>query len=171
MITINKLSFSYVIGDLLLIIISLFLGKYWLINTQAAFICSMLITFASFFSYKIMIEKRVDAGDIGEDRDFYDELEDPYRLYGDKDNHKEKNITCKPKTKKVSSFKQMVKGLVSGISGALSVYRLLSYTILFLAILYMVRQGVFSAIPFFIGLSIVPFISLLFGLFGNQSRA
>ncbi|MDX1809917.1 MAG: hypothetical protein R3331_10290 [Sulfurospirillaceae bacterium] len=163
MMTINKLSLLYLIGDIILIVTSLFIGKFWLINTQAAFICSMLVTFSSYFSYKIMIEKRIDSNDIGNNKDSYDALEDPYNLFNDDDNE-ENVIEREQKPKKEGKFKNIIKGLVTGISGALSIYRLLAYLILFVVILSLIRNSLFDAVAFFVGLSVVPLVSLLSGL-------
>ncbi|WP_331773941.1 hypothetical protein [Sulfurospirillum sp. 1612] len=161
MMTIRKLSFLYVIVDVILIAVSLFAGGWWLINTQLAFIGSMLITFASFFSYKIMIEKKIDAKDYGEDNDAYDKLEDPYNLF--EEDEQKMPIQEAQDAKKPTKLRTMISGLVSGISGALSLYRALAYGVLFIMILFLIRHDIFAAVPFFIGLSVVPVVSLLSG--------
>lgn len=159
--TINKLSSLYIGADIILIMVSIFVGKFWLANTQAAFICSMLVTFASYLSYKIMIDKRIENQNFGDKKDFYDELEDPYNVFDDES--KDDIINTPKQAKKEGKLKNIVKGLVVGLSGALSIYRLLSYLFLFLVILFLIRHGIFNAVAFFIGLSVVPIISLLSG--------
>ena len=57
------------------------MGDLLLINTQVAFVCSMIIIFASFFSYKDMIEKRLENGEIPEERDELDKIDDKYGLF------------------------------------------------------------------------------------------
>ncbi len=160
--SIKKLSFVYLIADFLLIALSIYFGGLWLLNTQVAFVLSMIITFASFFSYKVMIEKRIEEGDKREYRDFYDELDDAYNLYEDENDPKTKveEIT-KTKVEKKSGFYRMFANLASSISGALSLYRLLSYILLIVVILYMIRHEVFSPIAFFVGISVVPIASLV----------
>ena len=159
MMTISRLSFFYVIGDVVLIAASVFAGGWWLINTQLAFVCSMLITFASFFSYKIMVEKKIDSKDYGSQEDTYNNLEDPYKVF--EEDEEKVPIKETPRPKKITKLRSMVYGLVSTISGAFSLYRVLAYGILFLAILYLIRHDIFAAIPFFIGLSVVPLVSLV----------
>ncbi len=159
--SIRKLSFVYLIADFLLIAVSIYLGGLWLLNTQVAFILSMIITFASFFSYKVMIEKRIEEGDKREYRDFYDELDDAYNLYEDEIDSKNRAEEITKKVEKKSSFYRMFANLASSISGALSLYRLLSYLLLVVVILYMIRHEVFSPIAFFVGISVVPIASLI----------
>ncbi len=159
--SIRKLSFVYLIADFLLIAVSIYLGGLWLLNTQVAFILSMIITFASFFSYKVMIEKRIEEGDKREYRDFYDELDDAYNLYEDEIDLKNRAEEITKKVEKKSSFYRMFANLASSISGALSLYRLLSYLLLVVVILYMIRHEVFSPIAFFVGISVVPIASLI----------
>ena len=66
--TISKnLYFAYILVDLIVIVASFFLGDLWLLNTQVASASSMLITMASFLSYKRMIKARVSSGDMGDD--------------------------------------------------------------------------------------------------------
>ena len=159
--TIRRLSLFYVIGDVVLIAVSVSVGGWWLMNTQLAFICSMLITFASFFSYKIMIEKKIDSKDYGDHKEAYDDLEDPYKVFEEDEEDAPVQETSHPK--KTTKLRNMVYGLMSGIGGALSLYRILAYSVLFLAILYLIRHDIFAAIPFFIGLSVVPVVSLVSG--------
>jgi hypothetical protein len=150
----NKISFSFLITDILLITISLLIGKMWLINTQAAFICSMLIIFSSFSSYKKSINKKIKNGDNGRYKDEYDELEDPYNLFDEEINDDN------TKKKKTGVVNYTIKGFASGIGGALNIYRLFSYVFLIIVFLYLNKHNLFNPIPFFIGLSVVPFASL-----------
>jgi len=157
----NKISFSFLIMDILLIIVSLLVGKMWLINTQMAFICSMLITFASYYSYKKSINKKIKNANCGRYKDEYDELEDPYNLFDEETNDTKK--------KKTGVINYTVKGFASGIGGALNIYRLSSYVFLIIVFLYLKRHNLFNPIPFFMGLSIVPFASLVFSLKSKQN--
>lgn len=61
--------FFYLVGDLVLIGLSLFKESLWLINTQVAFIGSLLIVFASYFGYKGFIEGQIPFAEIEEDTD------------------------------------------------------------------------------------------------------
>ena len=149
--TISKnLYFAYILVDLMLIIASFFLGDLWLLNTQVAFMCSMLITMASFLSYKSMVKARVASGDVGDDRDLLDDIEDPHKLYEEEEKEPQK-----------IGIKQGAKNLLSSYKGALSPYRIATYGILCLAVLFLIRHGYFDGIAFLVGLGVVPISSLV----------
>ncbi len=147
----SKLPYLYLAGDAVTILVSLFLGGYWLLNTQVAFVCSMLITMASFYAYKRSIDKRVLSSSGEEYRDETDELEDPYSLF-DEDEQESKK-----KSKGV--FKYTIKGFASGIGGAINPMRILAYALLIFAFIYLNNHKIFNPFAFFIGLSIVPIMS------------
>ncbi len=158
----NNISFSFLIIDALVIIFSIFMGKLWLLNTQVAFVCSALITLASFYSYKKSINKRIDMGDNGVYKDNYDDLEDPYNLFDDEDEQKQDK-------KRDGAVTYAIKGFASGIGGALNIYRLVAYGILIVAFLYLSRHNLFNPIAFFLGLSVVP-IASMFSTLNEKSK-
>ncbi|MFK5880937.1 MAG: hypothetical protein QM482_01880 [Sulfurospirillum sp.] len=160
----SKFSYFYLIGDFFIIILALLMGKYWLLNTQVAFICSMFITFASFYAYKKSIQKGIKNSNGEEFRDSFDELEDPYNLF---DNEDEK--PNQPK-KNRGVFKYTVKGFASGIAGAVNPLRILAYIVLIVSFLYLNRQGLFNGFAFFTGLSIVPIMSMLSSIINLKSK-
>jgi len=153
-----RLSFVYIFADVVLIIFSFFMGGLWLINTQVAFICSMLIVFASFLSYKGMIEKRLESGDLGDDRDLLDQIDDKYELFDDEKeiaqdlSAEEFKELYKEERAKLGGAKRSFFNLVKSWSGALSIFRLLSYGILFVAILFLIRKELFEPIAFLVGI-------------------
>ena len=160
----SKISYLYLTGDLVVIVISFFMGGFWLLNTQVAFICSMLITFAAFYAYKKSIKKRVKNSDGEEFKDPYDELEDPYNLFEDE------NVDNKKEQKKNSGvFKYTIKGFASGIGGALNPIRILAYGILIFSFLYLNKHGLFNAFAFFAGLSVVPIMSMFSSVISLKS--
>ncbi len=141
-------------GDVLVILLSLVQGGDWLLNTQIAFACSLLITMASFRSYHTFVQRRVDAGLIPNDKfDKYyeDDKED------DEDDEKE---SVAPRVSKIG-FKQSFQNLALSYKSALSLYRILSYGVLFLAVLFLIRHDNLDAMAFFVGLSVVPLSSFL----------
>jgi hypothetical protein len=162
----NRISFSFLIVDFVLIVLSAFMGKFWLLNTQVAFICSTLITLASFYSYKRSINKRIDMGDNGIYKDSYDELEDPYNLFEEEADKKEKQAK-----KKGGAVTYVIKGFASGIGGALNIYRIVAYGILIVSFLYLNRHNLFNPIPFFLGLSVVPIASLMSNLSSKSKQS
>lgn len=159
----SKISYIYLFGDIVVIVVSLLFGGYWLLNTQVAFVCSMLITFASFYGYKKSIQKGVKNSNGEEFKEPLDELLDPYNLYDDD------NETDKQNSKKNSGvFKYTIKGFASGIGGAINPMRLFSYAILIASFMYLNRYGLFKPFAFFTGLSIVPIASMFSAVVTNS---
>ncbi len=159
----SRFSYLYLLGDFLIVVLSLFMGGFWLLNTQVAFISSMLVTFASFYAYKKSIQKGVKNSSGEEFRDSFDELEDPYNLYDDEENQSQ--------TKKSKGvFRYTIKGFASGIGGAINPLRILAYSVLIFSFLYLNRHGVFNAFAFFAGLSIVPVMSMFGSVFSLKSK-
>jgi len=155
--TTSRLLRFYLLGDIFVILLSLLQGGDWLLNTQMAFICSLLITLASFRSYHTFVERRVDAGLIPNDKfdKYYDD---------DKEDDDEANENEAPRVAKVG-FKQSFQNLALSYKSALSLYRIVSYGVLFLAVLFLIRHDNLDAIAFFVGLSVVPLSSFLSVLF------
>ena len=171
----NKISFIYIGASIFLIILSLFMGGLWLINTQVAFICSMIIIFASFLSYKGMIERKLENGEIPEERDELDKIDDKFALFDAKENLEEKELSkeefvklYKEEKKKNAGFKQSFLNLFKSGGGIFNPFRLGAYVLLCLAMLFLIRQELFSALPFLVGIGAVPISSLFLGLVVKQ---
>lgn len=143
-----------ILGDVVAICIALLQGGEWLLNTQVAFFCSLLITLASFRSYHRFVRSRVDAGMIPEDA--YDKF---YR----NDEDEEDDAQEEQKSLKAAKigFKESFKNLSLSYKSALSLYRIVSYVILFLAVLFLIRHDKLDAVAFFVGLSVVPLSSFM----------
>jgi len=155
--TTSRLFRFYLLGDVLVIVLSLVQGGDWLLNTQLAFVCSLLITFASFRSYHTFVQRRVDAGLIPDDK-FDKYYED------DKEDEDDEKESATPRVAKIG-FKQSFQNLALSYKSALSLYRIVSYGVLFLAVLFLIRHDTLDAIAFFVGLSVVPLSSFLSVLF------
>jgi len=156
MTTTSRLVRFYLFGDVLVILLSLFQGGDWLLNTQMAFACSLLITLASFRSYHTFVTRRVDAGLIPDDK--FD------KFYKDDKEDDDEQESVAPSVAKVG-FKQSFQNLALSYKSALSLYRILSYGVLFLAVLFLIRHDTLDAVAFFVGLSVVPLSSFLSVLF------
>lgn len=156
MTTTSRLVRFYLFGDVLVILLSLFQGSDWLLNTQMAFACSLLITLASFRSYHTFVTRRVDAGLIPDDK--FD------KFYEDDKEDDDEHESVAPSVAKVG-FKQSFQNLALSYKSALSLYRILSYGVLFLAVLFLIRHDTLDAVAFFVGLSVVPLSSFLSVLF------
>lgn len=116
-----------------------------------------------------MIHRRVNAGDKGDDRDLLDDIEDPHRLYTE-DNVEEIHIVEEEVIKKIG-FVQSMKNLAKSYQGVLSPYRLASYGLLCLAVLFLIRHTYFEPLAFLLGLGITPISSLAgFWFINNKNK-
>jgi len=153
--------------DMILIMIALFQGGNWLINSQLAFASSLFVTLASYYSYKRVIEKRI-ALDIEkyDARDDYDKIDDPFDLYSPEvvDEDKDLKEVIKEERAKVTSLKATATNLSKTIGGAFSPFRLGSYLFLFLAFLYLVNNQLFYIWAYVSGLFVVPLSALVIAI-------
>ncbi len=168
MMVVMKSSMVKIINTLLILDIGIVIFIYlsgdivWFINAQIGFISSSLVVLATFISYKSMVEKRVEAGDISDlDRDTVDKIEDPYHLYDenhgdsiDKTIENEKDIQ---KKRKLS-----VKEALKNSRASLSIHRLLAYAILVIGFLYLTRTSQLDIIPYIFAISLPPIVILYF---------
>lgn len=159
MINIKRIILIFSAVDLALIIFALSRSENWLISSQSAFFASMLVTLASYFGYKKMIKKRIDAGDIPEEeRELLETIEDPHDLYGEEKDFKE---VIKEERAKIGGFKTSAQNLAKSASGALSIFRLVAYGVLFLSFLYLNRHGLLNVTAYLVGLAIVPLTAMI----------
>ena len=171
----NKIGLVYLLADIFLIVISLFMGGLWLINTQVAFISSMLVIFASFFSYKGMVKKRLEDGDIPKERELLDKIDDKFELFEDEKQIKADEISkkefvklYKEERKKRGGFKMTLANLFKSKRGIFNPIRLLAYAFLVIAMLVLIRQELFLAIPFMVGITAIPLASLILSIMGKS---
>lgn len=163
-----KFAKVFIFLDLCIFIYALvFQNKLWLLNTQIAFISSLLITIASFISYKKNIQNRLSNFDYskiskGEDRDKIDEIDDPYDLYTEYEEIPENELTAEKIKEIINDEKSKVKrnsikNTIFSASGFLSIYRIFGYIILIFGFFVLNNNKIFMPIAFIIGLGIVPF--------------
>ncbi|MFW2453116.1 hypothetical protein ACN2C0_00900 [Aliarcobacter butzleri] len=163
-----KFAKVFIFLDLCIFIYALvFQNKLWLLNTQIAFISSLLITVASFISYKKNIQNRLSNFDYskiskGEDRDKIDEIDDPYDLYTEYEEIPENELTAEKIKEIIDGEKSKVKrnsikNTIFSASGFLSIYRIFGYIILIFGFFVLNNNKIFMPIAFIIGLGIVPF--------------
>jgi len=164
--------FVYLGADILLIVISIIMGGLWLINTQVAFICSMIIVFASFLSYKGMIEKRLETGQIPDEVDELDKIDDKFGLFDERKNLEQEELSkeefvklYKEEKKKTTGFKRSLLNLFKSGRGVFNPFRLLAYIFLCISMLFLIKHNLFSIFPFLVGISMVPVSSMVLGVF------
>ena len=163
--------FVYLGADILLIVLSIIMGGLWLINTQVAFICSMIVVFASFLSYKGMIEKRLETGAIPDEVDELDKIDDKFGLFEEKKDLEKEELSkeefvklYKEEKKKSSGLKRSISNLFKSGRGVFNPFRLVAYAFLCIAMLFLIRQNLFSIFPFLVGIAAVPISSIVLGV-------
>ena len=167
-----KFAKVFILLDFCIIFYSLFFqNKFWLLNTQVAFISSLFIIIASFLSYRKNIQNRLSNLDLsqineGIDRDKIDEIDDPYDLYTQYKEIPEDELTTEKIKEIINDEKSKVKrnsfkNTIFSASGFLSIYRILGYGILIFGFFALNNNKVFLPIAFIIGLGIVP-LGILF---------
>ncbi|MCH9814394.1 MAG: hypothetical protein K0U47_10700 [Epsilonproteobacteria bacterium] len=165
------ISIKYIIGlflfvDMTLLLFAFNQGEHWVVSSQSAFFASLLVTLASYLGYKNMVTKKLEAGDIPkEDREFIDEIEDKHDLYGEEKDLKE---VIKEERAKIVGVKKSTHNLVKSASGALSLFRLAAYGVLFLSFLYLNRHGMLNVTAYLVGLAIVPLTATIAIVFKRE---
>ena len=156
-----------IIDTTLISILFFYKGNIWVLNSQVAFIASLLITVASFLSYKKNILKRAKNYKIDDElgRDELDKIDDKYELFEDKEENENKDIKdiIKEEKKKQMSIKNALFNLKISFSSFLSPLKLFGYVFLILSFFYLNRHGMLAIPAFLSGFFIVPLSSLLFG--------
>lgn len=150
--TTSKILALYLVGDLAVVALSLFQGGTWLLNTQVAFACSLLITLASFFSYAGVVKRNVAMENIPVDA---------YEKYYEEEDEESEGVHETPPHKAKVELKERVKHLSLSYKSALSLYRIGAYGLLCIMMLYLIRHDSLNAIAFFVGLSVVPILSFV----------
>lgn len=172
----------FIIIDLCLIIYSItFQNTTWLLNTQVAFFGSLFVTVASFLSYKRNISNRLSNLDttneqvLVDDRDKVDEIDDPFDLYSeDIEPIPEEELTPEKineiiKEEKSKVKKNSFKNTIFSAGGFVSIYRILGYGFLIFGFFALNNNKLFLAVPFLIGISIVPIGTLISKLAFNKA--
>ncbi len=171
---IKKFAKVFLIVDFGVIVFCVLSANYiWLLNTQVAFISSVIITIGSYLGYKKNIENRVqnstDPALISEDRDKIDEIDDPFDLYSEIKQTQEKELTVEEikqilKEEKAKVKRNSFKNTLFSASGFASIYRLVGYASLILGFFILKNNGLFDAYSYLAGLFVVT-LSVLTSLF------
>ncbi len=163
---IKKFAKIFLIIDFGLIIFCVLSNNYiWLINTQVAFISSMIISIATFLSYKRNVAKRVQNIDydakLSDDRDKIDEIDDPFDLYSENEINNQTEFTSEEiktiiKDEKSKIKQNSLKNTFLSAPSFVSVYRIIAYGILVFGFFALNNNGLFQTIPYLVGLFVVP---------------
>lgn len=134
-ITVNK-SIKIVLLVEILILSTKLISFEFFINLQIASISSFLIIFGSAYAHRKMILSDIQNQNIGYQRDFLDEVEDPHELYDDIDINdapaEELNLKeiVKEEKKKIKTLS--MKSMKKGVKASVSLFRLAPYVFLIL---------------------------------------
>lgn len=163
---IKKFTKLFFIIDFGVVIFCILSNNYvWLINTQVAFISSLFISIATFISYKRNVSKRLDNIDydanLSNDRDKIDEIDDPYDLYDEKEINQQTEFSANEikdiiKEEKSKIKQNSLKNTMYSASSFTSIYRVVGYVILIFGFFSLSNNGVFHAMSYLVGLTIVP---------------
>lgn len=158
----------FFIVNLCLIVYSLAAhNTIWLLNTQVAFVGSLFVTIASFLSYRKNVNNRLSnyktpANALNsQDRDKVDEIDDPFDLYTEYEEIPEEELTSEKikeiiKDEKSKVKKNSFKNTIFSAGGFVSIYRVLGYGSLVFGFFALNNNKLFLAVPFLVGLSVVP---------------
>ena len=149
--------------DLLLIFL-FFNDPKVLLNTQIAFISSLLVVLGSYYGYSRLVKKSAPL----EDRDYIDRLEDRFDLEGDEvSDAKELFEQEKQRIKQSGNF----KAFKQTYRGFFSPFRLVGYLFMVVAVLVLIRKGWFDTFGFLVGLAIVPASALVVALLPEDNHS
>ena len=131
-----KQSIKIILGVEILILLTKLISFGFFINLQVAFLSSLLVILGSAYAHRKMVISDIENENIGYQRDFLDEVEDPHELYDDEPINEApaeelnlKEIVQEEKKKiKTLSAKSMKKGVKAGVS----MFRLAPYIFLIL---------------------------------------
>ncbi len=161
---IKTLLYWMVVADLFLAAFSMYRGVDWLISSQVAFFSSLLVTFASFQAYRLLIQKRIENGDIPEEeRDELDMIEDRHELWEEEGTHasaEELKAVINEERAKRGGFKKGVQNAARTVRAVVSPLRVAAYIFLILGFLYLNKNGYLVIWAYILGLTVVPLVSL-----------
>ena len=131
-----KQSIKIILGVEILILLSKLISFTFFVNLQVAFLSSLFVILGSAYAHRKMVINDIENENIGYERDFLDEVEDPHELYDDMEINdapaEELNLKeiVKEEKKKIKtlSAKSMKKGVRAGVS----MFRLAPYIFLIL---------------------------------------
>ena len=161
--------------DLLLIAGSiLFFNTQVLYNTQIGFFSSTLVMIGSMFSYRRMVNKRVEHNIITVDdsKDVIDKMEDPHDLYSEDivdDPDVDLKEAVKEEKQRMKANKRSLFQTLKDTKGALSLYRMSAYILLVLGFLYLNRQGILHIPSYLISLTL-PILAIVWVLVTNKEN-
>lgn len=129
-------SIKFIAISEILILATYFISLEFFINLQIAFLSSFFIILGSMYTYRKMINTKLESNEFEDKRDLLDTIEDPYELYDDTPLNEtpveelDLKAIVKEEKKKIKTLS--IKNMKYGAKGSFSLFRLLPYLFLVL---------------------------------------
>jgi hypothetical protein len=149
--------------DLILVFL-LFGDPKTLLNSQIAFISSLFVVLGSYWGYAGLVRR----GELGFGyRDAIERIEDPHG-FDDEVAAQDAKALFEEEKRRVKKSGNL-KAFLSTYRGFFSPFRLIGYLFLVVAVLVLVRKGLFDPVGFLVGLAVVPAAALVTALLPERS--
>jgi hypothetical protein len=125
-----------------------------MVSFLVAMLSSMLIVAGSLYSYRNMIQSRVENSEIDDFKDAIDEMDDPYDLYEEEREQEIADIKQVIKEEKARQKSNIIKNTTQNASAMVSLYRLLPYAFLILGFIALKNSHALSILPYLVGLAV-----------------
>jgi hypothetical protein len=119
-----------------------------------AMLSSMLIVTGSLYSYRNMIQSRVENSEIDDFKDVIDEMDDPYDLYEEERESEITDIKQMIKEEKARQKSNIIENTTKNASAMVSLYRLLPYAFLILGFIGLENSRTLEILPYLVGLAV-----------------
>ena len=149
-----KKTISIILFVELLIISTNIISYKFFINAQVAFLSSLFILLGSMYSYKRLVEKRVENGLYSEDRDELDKIDDPYDLYDEKEELQTEDIKTVIKEERKKLKGGNLKNTKIAASATMSFFRLVPYLFLVFGFIGLQNNKNLEILPYLLFLSV-----------------
>ena len=149
-----KKTISIILFVELLIISTNIISYKFFINAQVAFLSSLFILLGSMYSYKRLVEKRVENGLYSEDRDELDKIDDPYDLYDEKEELQTEDIKAVIKEERKKLKGGNLKNTKIAASATMSFFRLVPYLFLVFGFIGLQNNKNLEILPYLLFLSV-----------------
>jgi len=149
--------------------------RNWLYTTQIGFFTSALVIAASMVSYRRMIEKRLEQGDVLP-QDELDKIDDSHDLYSEALEQESGEVSREEFAKVVNEEKAKQKARRRSVSevikdsrASLSIYRIGAYALLVLGFFYLNRHNYLHIPSYLFALSVPPVIVVMMLMRENKA--
>ena len=141
-----KKAIKYVLISELLIALTYFISFTFFINLQVAFLSSFFVIVGASFAYKKMVDTKLSADMVEEQRDYLDMVDDPHELYVE-DSINDAPIEELDIKEIVKEEKKKIKTISAdsikrGLKGSMSPYRLVPYVFLIVGFISLKNNNV-----------------------------